>query len=80
MTAITSHTGCFRLLSLQFGLVNAPASFKRARDIILSDLRWQTCLVYPDNLIVFSQTADEWRFREVLIGLEKAGVSVKTIK
>jgi len=39
-TTFTSHTGLFRFLRLPFGMVNAPASFQRALDIILSGLRW----------------------------------------
>jgi len=35
-TTCTSHTGLFRFLRLPFGLVNVPASFQRALDIILS--------------------------------------------
>jgi len=35
-TMFTSHTGLFRFLRLPFGLVNVPASFQRALDIILS--------------------------------------------
>jgi len=57
-TTFTTHTGLFRFLRLQFGLVNSPASFQRALDIILSGLRWQTCLMYLDDVIVFSRTAD----------------------
>jgi len=81
-TTCTSHTGLFRFLRLPFGLVNAPAAFQRALDIILSALRWQTCLVYQDAVIVFSRTvADPIRhLREVLLLLEKAGVSLKPSK
>jgi len=49
-TTFTSHTGLLRILRLRFGLVNAPASFQRGLDIILSGQRWQTCLVYLDDV------------------------------
>ena len=38
-TTFTPHTGLSRFLLLLFGLVNAPASFQPAIDIILSGLR-----------------------------------------
>jgi len=38
-------------------LTNAPASFQRALDIILSGLKWQICLVYLDDVIIFSEIA-----------------------
>jgi len=81
-TTFTSHTGVFRLLWLPFGLVNASASFQRALDIILSRLRWQTCLVYLYDVIVFSGSVDDHirHRREVLLLLEKAGVSLNPSK
>jgi len=81
-TKFTSHKGFFRFLRLPFGLANAPASFKRALDIILSVIRWQKCLVYLDDVIVFSGTVDEHlqHLREVPLLLTNAGVSLKPSK
>lgn len=81
-TKFTSHTGLFRFLRLPFGLVNAPASFQRALDIISSGQRNQTCLVYLDDVIVFSRTVGDHirHLREVPLLLEKAGVSLKPSK
>jgi len=81
-TTFTCQTGLFRFLRLPFGLVNAPASFQRALDIILSGLRRQTCLVYPEDVIVFSRTVDDHirHLREVLLLLENAGVPLKPSK
>jgi len=81
-TTFTSHTGLFRFLRVPFGLVNAPASFQRALYISLSGLRWQMCLVYLDDVIVFSRTVQDRirHLREVLLLLESAGVSLKPSK
>ena len=81
-TTLTSHTGSCRFLRLPFGLVNAPASFQWALDILLSGLRWQTCLVYLDDVIVFSRTVGDhiWDLREVVPFLEAACVSLKPYK
>jgi len=81
-TTFTSHTGLFWLLRLPFGLVNAPASFQRDFDIILSGLRWQKCLVYLNDVIVFSRTVNDHirHLCEVLLLLGKAGHSLKPSK
>ena len=67
---------------MPFGLKNAPATFQRALDIILSGVRWQVCLVYLDDVIVFSKTYDEHveHLDRVLTLLRDAGVSLKLAK
>ncbi|CDF36773.1 unnamed protein product [Chondrus crispus] len=39
---------------MPFGLTNALATFPRAMDILLSPFRWKSCLVYLDDIIIFS--------------------------
>ena len=58
-TTLTCHAGCYRFKRMLFGLCNAPATFQRTLDILLANLRWKTCLVYLDDVIVFSKTFDE---------------------
>lgn len=41
---------------LPFGLCFAPATFQRMMDTVLSGLKWHTCLVYLDDVVVFSNT------------------------
>ena len=74
--------GTFRHVRMPFGLRNAPATFQRALDIILSGLRWQTCLIYLDDVIVFSKDTNEHvaHVDEVLTLLRSAGVSIKLKK
>jgi hypothetical protein len=57
-TTFTSHCGIYRFIRLPFGLRNAPGTFQRAVDIILSEVKWQTCLVYLDDVIVFSSSRE----------------------
>ena len=67
---------------MPFGLRNAPATFQRALDIILSGVRWQTCLKYLDDVIVFSKDV-ETHLRlvaEVLQLLQNTGVTLKLRK
>jgi Reverse transcriptase (RNA-dependent DNA polymerase) len=52
-STFSSHYGIYRFLRLPFGLRNAPATFQRAIYIILAGVRWKTCLLYLDDVIVF---------------------------
>jgi Reverse transcriptase (RNA-dependent DNA polymerase) len=81
-TTFTSHYGIYLFLRLPFGLRNAPATFQRAIDIILSGVKWKTCLVYLDNVIVFSENraAHLTHVAEVLTLLGNAGMSLKLKK
>ena len=58
-TTFASHSGLYRFLRMPFGLKNAPATFQRAVDIILSRVKWETALVYLDDVIVYSRTVTE---------------------
>ena len=48
-----------RYTRMPFVLRNAPATFQRALDIILSGVRWQSCLMYRDDFIVFIRTKED---------------------
>ena len=39
---------------MSFGLTNAPATFQRYMDAVLAGLKWNTLLVYIDDILVFS--------------------------
>jgi Reverse transcriptase (RNA-dependent DNA polymerase) len=78
-TTFTSHYGIYRFLRLPFGLRNAPATFQRSIDIILSGVKWKTCLVYLDDFIVFSKSKKDHlaHVAEALTLLGNAGLSLK---
>lgn len=52
-TAFTTHKGLYEFVRMPFGLRNANATFQRNIDIILSRVKWCSCLCYPDLIIVF---------------------------
>jgi hypothetical protein len=81
-TTFTSHYGIYRFLRLPFGLRNAQATFQRAIDIILSGFKWKTCLVYLDDVIVFSQSKKDHlaHVAEALTLPGNAGLSLKLKK
>ena len=67
---------------MPFGLRNSPATFQRALDIILSGVRWQTCMIYFDDAIVFSKESETHlrHVDEVLRLLRRTGVTLKLWK
>ena len=81
-TTFTCHARCNRFKRMPFGLCNAPATFQRTLDILLAGLRWKSCLVYLDDVIVFSKTFDEHvkHVQAVLTILKRAGISLKLKK
>jgi Reverse transcriptase (RNA-dependent DNA polymerase) len=64
---------------MPFGLMNAPATFQRVVDMTLSGLNWKICLVYLDDIIVFSPSYEEHiRDLDIVLGrLYGAGLSLK---
>ena len=65
---VTSHG----LFQFSVRLCNAPATFQRLMEHVLAGLHWFTCLVYLDDIIVFSTTAEEHleRLRTVCLHLK----------
>ena len=58
-TAFVTRKGQWRFKVLSFGLCNAPSQFARTMELVLSGLTWDICLVYLDDILVFSKTFDE---------------------
>ena len=81
-TAFVTHQGLYHFTRMPFGLRNAPATFQRAVDIVLSSVRWQFCIVYLDDVIIFSNSVDEHidHIDQVLTLLENAGMSIRLKK
>ena len=61
---------------MPFGLKNSPATFQRATDIILAQVKWQYALVYLDDVIVYSKTVEEHfaHLKYVLTLIKETGI------
>ena len=59
-TAFTvGNLGFFKLECMPFGLHNAPATFQRLMQNCLGELSLTYCLIYLDDVIVFSKMKEE---------------------
>ena len=81
-TAFICHRGLFQFRRMAFGLANAPAVFQRTMDRVLHGLVGVCCLVYIDDIVIYSRNAEEHahHLQLVLDRLHKAGLKVKPSK
>ena len=67
---------------MPFGLVNAPATFQRLMEVVLSGLARDGCMVYLDDILVFGRTLEEHNdnLAKVFQRLRSAGLTLKPKK
>ncbi|CAO1625007.1 unnamed protein product [Jaminaea pallidilutea] len=53
-TAFACHQGLFQYKRVPFGLKGAPAYFQRFMDTLLGSLKWDSAMVYLDDVVVFN--------------------------
>ena len=81
-TAFATRKGIFEWNVMPMGLCNAPATFQRIMDVILSGLTWGVCLCYIDDIIIFSETFPEHltHLKEVFTRLENVNLQLRAEK
>ncbi len=81
-TAFPTPYGLYQFRVMPFGLCNAPGTFQRLMEQVLTGLHWTSCLVYLDDIIIFSKTIEDHlgRLRDVFSRLRAAGLKVKPSK
>eukprot|EP00794_Sanderia_malayensis_P003974 gene3974-4523_t len=58
-TAFCTRQGNFEFRVTPMGLVNASYTFQKMMQLVLSGLQWQVCMVYLDDVIVYSKSFDK---------------------
>ena len=58
-TAFSTTQGNFEFNMMPFGLTNAPPTFQCLMEYVLAGLSGARCLVYLDDIIVFSTPFEE---------------------
>ncbi|ETV66272.1 hypothetical protein H257_17241 [Aphanomyces astaci] len=81
-TAFTCKYGLYEWLVMPFGLCNAVPQFERLMEGVLQEYLWRICLVYLDDIIIFSEDFGEHlvRISQVLTRLQDAGFKLKASK
>ena len=81
-SAFVTPFGLFEWKSMPFGLCNAPATFQRLMNRVLGELVGECCMVYLDDIVIFSTTVAEHlhHLQLVLQRLRDAGLKVKPSK
>ncbi len=74
--------GFWEFNRLPFGLTNSPATFQRLMEMSMGDLYLTQCLLYLDDIIVYSKSFDEQvqRLENVFGKLHKHGLKLKPSK
>ncbi|CAH2014093.1 unnamed protein product [Acanthoscelides obtectus] len=81
-TAFNTENGHYEFTRMPFGLKNAPATFQRVMDNILRGIQNEKCLVYLDDIIIFSTSLQEHisRLREVFERLRQSNFKIQLDK
>ena len=81
-SAFITPTGLWEFVRLPFGLSGAPMCFSRLMSEVLRGMLWEVCLVYLDDIIIFSCTVEEHLviLREVLERLRRAKLKLAASK
>ena len=81
-TAFQTRQGLFEFNVMTFGLCNAPATFERLMETVLSGLHWQICLIYLDDIIILGKDFDDMlnNLDTVFQRLSAAGLKLKAKK
>src|SRR3989337_2791497 len=81
-TAFITAQGLYQFIVMPFGLNNAPATFQRLMNGILRDYLRKFCLVYLDDIIIYSKTLEEHKqhVKQVLDKIREANLKLKPSK
>lgn len=82
-TTFTTRQGLYRFVRMPYGLMNAPGTFQRMTNLVMRGLNWLSCLVYLDDIIVFTKGSIAQHVVEVAMVLERlrlAGLSLNLKK
>ena len=74
--------GFFEFHRMPFDLCNAPATFQRLMERCMGDMNLRECLIYLDDVIIFSSSFEEHieRLEAVFSRLQEHNLKIKASK
>jgi hypothetical protein len=80
--AFTTIYGQFQYRRLPFGLATSPGAFQKVMNTVLAGLNWVQCMVYLDDILVFSSTFEQHlaTLEKIFQRLLKANLKIKLSK
>lgn len=80
--SFTTIYGQYQYRRLPFGLTSAPSAFQKMMNTVLAGLNWIQCMVYLDDILIFSSDFDQHlsTIDKVCSRLEGAGLKMKLKK
>lgn len=81
-TAFSTGRSLYQFRSMPMGLTNAPATFQRFMELVLRGLPWHICMVYLDDILIYSQSFDDHlsHLDEVFSRIGSAGLKLNAKK
>ena len=76
------NMGFYECNRMTFGLTNAPAAFQRLMERCMGDLNLKECLIFLDDILIFSESFEEHlnRLEAVFSRLRQHGLKLKASK
>ena len=78
-TAFILPNGLYQFTVLPFGISTAPSIFQRAMDFVLSGLKYEKCLVYIDDIIIYSKDFEQ-HMKDIEMVLDRLNSFDMTVK
>lgn len=81
-TACSTPYGLYEFNVMPFGLCGAPSLFQRLMENVLKGLQFEICLIYIDDVVIFSSTFEEHlnRLRLVFERFRESELKLKASK
>jgi len=82
LTAFNTRRGQFEFNRMPFGLSGAPFTFQRLMHTILREENWLSCLVYLDDILIFSKDFEEHleRVEVIFEKIKQSGLKLSPTK